>query len=112
MTETGIAMGAFLLTLGIMLGLTVPAYIRFFRLLAEGHPETYERLGRPTILSRSPRQSLWVQKFLYRGYKTVGASDELVHLCRHLGRWTPVFLALLAVEFGWLVFAALRMARG
>ena len=112
MTEPAFAMGAFLATIGLILGLTVPRYLRFFRIMARDHPETWERLGRPNLLSRSPLQSLRVQHFVYRGYKRVDASDELTRLCRQLALWTPILLALLFAEFGWFLLATLDVVSG
>ena len=112
MTATGMAMAAFLITLGVILGLTVPGYLRLFRLLAADHPATYERLGKPTLLNRSVRKSFRVQRFVYSGYKTVGASDELARLCRNLGLWTPILIGVLFAEFGWFTLAVLRLLEG
>lgn len=102
-----------LLILGVTVVLAVvvgvPSYVRFFAILRERHAEAYEKLGSPTIWSRSPRKSWAIHRFLFtRAYAPL-ADPELDHLCAFLRIFDPTLILIVLIEIAFLLKAVLRL---
>ena len=78
------------LLLGI--AVTVPAYSRLLRFLAEDHPTEFAAMGSPTLWNGSPTKSFALQRFLYRGSRAPNISRRVAQLSRFLAVFTPLFV--------------------
>lgn len=102
-------LGLYLATLVLTLALTVPAYSRLIRAIAEDHPEDFERMRRPSMLSASIRKSIALQNFIYNRSREPDISQRVRDLSRYVGWVTPLMLVILTIEIVLMLAASFNM---
>lgn len=87
-----------LLVLGVI-SLLLPLYGRLLSLLRRREPRAWDALGRPTLFMASPRRSLALQAYIWRGARTTGTDADVARLAAWLRVLTPLLVGGLLLSF-------------
>lgn len=89
--------------LGVAVG--VPAYSRLLRILSERHADTFNELGRPTLMMGSPSKSIRLQKFIFSPQALATDDAEFTSTVRFVRLFTIVLVAAVVMVFVFILRA-------